>query len=132
MGEQLQNYNMGLGMQQAGYTPYDYLYKQAGLGLNNQQLAQQAQMQNANLWTQLGLGGMTARQNYDNMQSQMLRDLYGAGSSMLGGIGAGADQPGGWQQLLGGLFGGGNSGGGNNNDLSQYGPQILEALKGIL
>jgi hypothetical protein len=111
MGEQLQNYNMGLGMTQQGYMPYDYMFKQAGLGLNNQQLAQQGQLENANLWTQLGLGGMTAKQNYGNMQSQMLRDLYKTAAPMAGGIGSGVDDyfkrddtPSGLWDYISGLF----------------------------
>jgi hypothetical protein len=73
-----------------GYQPQQQLLQQAGMGLNNQQLAQQAQMNNANLWAQLGLGGITADTNmanvqgnaFGNMMMSMMPILQGGGSAL--------------------------------------------------
>jgi hypothetical protein len=73
-----------------GYQPQQQLLQQAGMGLNNQQLAQQAQMNNANLWAQLGLGGITADTNmanvqgnaFGNMMMSMMPILAGGGSAL--------------------------------------------------
>ena len=117
--EQLQQYNMGMGMSQEGFRPMDYLYKQAGLGQNNQQLAQNAAQNQASLFAQLGLGGLSNKLNYSNLQTKMLGDLYGAGSNFMGGIGAGVDNSGGWgglwDMITGG--GGGSQGGGGPGTL---------------
>jgi hypothetical protein len=97
--EQLQQYNMGMGMSQEGFRPLDYLYKQAGLGQNK-----------ASLFAQLGLGGLSSRLNYSNLQTKALGDLYGAGSQFMGGLGAGVDNSGGWGGFWDMLTGGGSDG----------------------
>jgi hypothetical protein len=88
--ELMNQYQMGSGMMGLGYQPQQQLLQQAGMGLNNQQLAQQAQMNNANLWAQLGLGGITADTNmanvqgnaFGNMMMSMMPILAGGGSAL--------------------------------------------------
>ena len=97
--ELMNQYNMGSGMMNQSMLPHKMLMDQMGMGQNNAQLMQNAQLNNASLWAQLGLGGMSNKLNYSNLQTKMLGDMYGAGSSMLGGLGGAADSSGGWGGL---------------------------------
>ena len=88
MAEQQQQYNMGMGMSQQGFAPYDYLMKQANMGLNNQQLVQNANQNQASLFAQLGLGAEGMKLNYGNLQTKMIGDMINAASGMAGNAGA--------------------------------------------
>jgi hypothetical protein len=85
--------------------PMQQLQGLGGMGLNNAQLMQNAQMNNANLYAQLGLGGITADTNYGNMLGNAFGNMVTAGSGLLGGIGGRMDQAGGiggvWDMIKG-------------------------------
>lgn len=91
MAEQLQNYNMAQGYGQSGYDPLNALMGTGKMGMADAEMQQRGQLSGADMWTQLGLGGVTADQNFRNIQANMFGDMIGAGSNMLGGIGAGMD-----------------------------------------
>jgi hypothetical protein len=90
--QEMQNYaNMGNQMFQNQYVPWQQLQGQAGMGQNNAQLAMQGQNEGANLWAQLGLGGMTADTNYSNIEGNAFGNMVGGISSAAGGLGGAFD-----------------------------------------
>lgn len=107
--ELMNQYNIGSGMFNQSMLPHNMLQNQMGLGLQNQQLLQRSQLDNASLWAQLGLGGMSARENYANIQAKMMGDMYGALGDVGSGIGGAIDRNGGlWDTVKGigsGLWG---------------------------
>jgi hypothetical protein len=109
--EAMNQYNIGAGLFGQSFMPHKMLQSQMGQGLQNQQLLQNAQLNNANLWAQLGLGGMTARENYANMQAKMLGDMMTSAGSFGGGLGGVFDKSGGLGGLWDMIAGGGRSGG---------------------
>jgi len=105
--QEMQNYaNVGNQMFQNQYVPWQQQMGQAGVGSNQAQLAQQGQIEGANLWTQLGLGGLTADTNYSNIQGNAFGNMIQALSSMAGGVGGAIDDADGLMEFLSGIFGG--------------------------
>jgi len=86
--QEMQNY-AGIGQQMFNnqYTPWQQQMAQAGVGQNNAQLAQRGQLEGQNMWTQLGLGAITADTNYANIQGNAFGNAVGAMGSMAGGLG---------------------------------------------
>jgi hypothetical protein len=89
--ELLNQYNMGSGMLDQGYKPNSELMKQAGMGMNNAQLGQKGQMAGADLWAQLGLGGLTADTNMSNIEGNAYGNFISAMMPAMSGMGAGVD-----------------------------------------
>ncbi len=104
---EMQNY-AGIGQQMFGnqYQPWQQQQGQAGLGSNQAELSQRGQLEGTNLWSQLGLGGLTAETNYSNIEGNAFGNLITALSSMAGGVGGGIDDAGGLMDFLGSIFGG--------------------------
>jgi hypothetical protein len=106
--DQLQNYNIGQGMFASGYQPYQQQMALLNAGLNNQQLAQRSQLDNASLWTQLGLGGLTADTNYSNIAGNAFGNMISALLPAAGSLGDSFTESGGlgglWDSITG-LFG---------------------------
>jgi len=90
--ELMNQYTMGSGMMGQGYMPMQQLQAQAGLGLNNAQLGQNSQLNAANQWTQLGLGGLTADTNYSNIQGNAFGNMISALMPAAAGLGGVVDQ----------------------------------------
>ncbi|MHC4988537.1 MAG: hypothetical protein ACYTFX_08605 [Planctomycetota bacterium] len=97
--DQLQNYNIGQGMFASGYQPYQQQMALLNAGLNNQQLAQRSQLDNASLWTQLGLGGLTADTNYANIGGNAFGNLISALLPAAGSLGDSFTESGGFGGL---------------------------------
>lgn len=76
--EQLQQANIGNQMLNASYVPMQQLAGLMNYGINNQQLQNQMQRENASLWTQLGLGGLTANTNFENIRAGAFGDMISA------------------------------------------------------
>jgi hypothetical protein len=90
--QEIQNYaGIGQQMYQNQYMPWQQQMAQAGMGQNNAQLAMQGQNEGANLWAQLGLGGMTADTNYSNIEGNAFGNMIGGISSAAGGLGGSLD-----------------------------------------
>ena len=104
--EQGQQYQQGLGMLGAGYEPMNQAMQQGAMGMDYQQLLQRPQENMLNAYTSLGLGGLGANVNMNNIAGNAFGNMVGAGSGMLGGIGGGIDsglEQGGWLRRLLGL-----------------------------
>jgi len=67
---------LGLGMNQQSYMPYDYLLKSAGLGGANADRAQTGQLTGLGYQSQLGLGGAEVNVNAEKASSELLGNLY--------------------------------------------------------
>jgi hypothetical protein len=98
--QEMQNY-AGIGQQMFNnqYTPWQQMMGQAGMGSNQAELAQRGQLEGANMWSQLGLGGITADTNYSNIQG----NAFGEMIKSLGQMGSGAG--GALDSLDGGVWG---------------------------
>jgi hypothetical protein len=92
-------FKWGSGMLDQGYTGQRELRKQGALGLEGAGMAQDAQMNNASLWTQLGLGGMTADTNMANVQGNAFGNMMTAMMPVAAGAGAGVDGSNWWDKL---------------------------------
>lgn len=97
--EQLQQMNMGNQYFQNQYQPMNNLAALAGSAINSNNVMNQANQAQNSLWTDLGLGGLTANTNYENIQGKAFGDMITAGSGVARSAG---DAAGGW---LDGLFG---------------------------
>lgn len=93
-------FQRGTGMLNQAYLPQQNLQKQAGIGTNLKQLDQQRQLENAGMFAQLGLGGMTADTNFSNIEGNAFGNMITAMMPLLQGAGTSIDQAGG----LGGLW----------------------------
>ena len=71
-------YNQGLGMLNQSYVPINQVMQKAQLGLQGNQQYQNSQMNNANMYTQLGLGGLTADTNYANVKGNAFGNMISA------------------------------------------------------
>jgi len=100
-------YNQGMGFMNQGYQPINQLMQKAQLGLQGNQQFQNAQQNNANMWTQLGLGGITADTNYGNMEGNAFGNMINAAMPLAQSAG---DSASGW---LSSLFSSGGGGGGD-------------------
>jgi hypothetical protein len=98
--EQLQDYNIGQGMFSSGYKPNQELMKLMTPGLDNAKLGQINQLERAGLMAQLGLGGLTADTNYENIKGNAFGNMITAAMPVLAGAGAGVDNAGGLFQLI--------------------------------
>jgi len=86
------------------YQPWQQQQGQAGLGSNQAELAQRGQIEGANLWSQLGLGGLTAETNYSNIEGTAFGNLITSLSSMARGVGGGIDEAGSLMDFLKSIF----------------------------
>jgi hypothetical protein len=98
--ELMNQYTMGSGMLGLGYSPYNQLNQQAGMGLNNAQLGSQYDLNRANLMAQLGLGELGTKLNYSNVQGNAFGNMIGALAPALGGVGGAIDGSDGLWDLL--------------------------------
>jgi len=108
--EQLQQMNMGQQYFGNQYLPMNNLQQLGGLGINANNIMNQANQAQNSLWTDLGLGGITANTNYENIAGKAFGDMITAGSGLASSAGnAFGDSS--WGQgvedWLGGMFGGG-------------------------
>ena len=92
-------FNWGQGMLQQGYQGQEQLRAQGALGMENAGMAQDAQMNNASLWTQLGLGGMTADTNMGNVQGNAFGNMISAMMPVAAGAGSGIDTSNWWDKI---------------------------------
>jgi hypothetical protein len=103
--QEMQNYGkLGTQMFQNQYLPWDKQAAQAGLGTNLAQLGQRGDLEGANLWAQLGLGGMTADTNYSNIQGNAYGNAIKGLAGMAGGVGGDIDSAGGLWDWIKDLF----------------------------
>ena len=80
--EQLQQMNMGNQYFQNQYQPMNNLANLAGHGINAGNIMNQANQAQNSLWTDLGLGGITANTNYENIAGKAFGDMITAGSTL--------------------------------------------------
>ena len=101
-GGQLQGMQANIGNQmfQNQYAPWQQQMQQAGMGQNAAQMQQQGQLEGANMWSQLGLGGLTADTNYSNIQGNAFGNMISALGSVGSGIGGAIDDQGGLMSIL--------------------------------
>jgi hypothetical protein len=110
------------------FTAGQHLTDQMTPGINNQQMNNDMTREQASLWAQLGMGGLSANTNFENIRGGAFGDMISATMPMAQGAGnAFGDMLGsGWNWLTGG---GGNtsagvpadtSGGANFPDIPQY------------
>jgi len=107
--QQAQDASLGTQYQTAGFNPENQALNrfQAGLGLTGEVGA--GRREGANLAAQLGLGGLTAATNYEQLIGDIIRQQYSTAGSLASGVGAGMDNSGAAQGLwdfIGGLFNG--------------------------
>jgi hypothetical protein len=83
--ELMNQYQMGQGMLNQGYAPMQQMFQQAGFGQNNAQLMQQGNLQGAGLLSQLGIGGLTAQTNLQNILGELFgKQMLAAGEGAKG------------------------------------------------
>jgi len=103
--EMMNQANIGNQMFQNQYMPWQQQMQQGQMGMNNAQLAQNSQLQGANMWAQMGLGNMTNNMNYDNIKGNAFGNMINGMGGIMGGVGGMIDDGGGlwnWvQQNLG-------------------------------
>jgi hypothetical protein len=87
MADQLQSANIGNQMFSNMFMPQQMLQDSLKYGLNNRQLQNDMTLGGASLWSQLGLGGVGAEVNYDNIKGKAFGDMIGAGTQAATGIG---------------------------------------------
>jgi hypothetical protein len=93
-------FKWGSGMLNQGYVPQQQMLEQGAFGLQGKELQQNSQMNNANLFAQLGMQGITADTNYSNIEGNAFGNLIKALSSAAGGVGTGIDNAGGLIEML--------------------------------
>jgi len=99
--QEMLNYgNLGGAMMQGQYLPMQQLLSEAGYGVNNAQLAQQGQLQGAGLMAQLGLGGITADTNFENIKGKLAGDMWSAALPLAKHAGGVLDDEGGFFKWL--------------------------------
>jgi hypothetical protein len=108
MGEQKQQADLGNMMFGNQYKPMDSLMKTTVPGINNQQMNNDMTREQASLWTQLGMGGLSANTNFENIRGGAFGDMINATMPLAkaGGNMAGDILGTGWDMLFGG---GGNA-----------------------
>ena len=86
---QEQNHFMGLGQSALNnsFVPQTQLGSLMNYGINNRQLNDQRDRELASLWTQLGMGGLTANTNFNNIRAGMFGDMINAASPAVGALG---------------------------------------------
>ncbi len=89
MAEQQQAANIAGGMQQQSYLPMESLASLGALGAQNISTEAARNQNNMQLWTELGLGGITANTNYENIANDTIGDMWSTGAQMAGAAGAG-------------------------------------------
>lgn len=87
MAEQAQQASIGQQMMGNQYLPQAQLTSLGTHGINNQQLVNDMVREQAGLWTQLGLGGLTTNVNYDNIKGNAFGDMITASSALASGAG---------------------------------------------
>ena len=93
---------LGLQGYEAAFTPFEQQLEALKLGSLAGEMAQTGQLTGAGYGAQLGLGGIQSQINAEKAASELFGNLFGAGMTAIGSIGAGA--PAGsslFQQLLG-------------------------------
>jgi len=80
MAEQAQYANIGGKMQEQSYLPMDALAKLGAQGAQGISTEASRDQNNMKLWTELGLGGMTANTNYENIAGKMTGDMWSTAS----------------------------------------------------
>ena len=110
--EQLQQMNMGNQYFQNQYQPMQQLGQLAGHGINAGNIMNQANQAQNSLWTDLGLGGITANTNYENIAGKAFGDMFTAGAGLASSAGNTFGDSS-WGKAIvdtvGGLFGGNGS-----------------------
>ena len=87
MGEQAQQAQIGQQMFGNQYMPQAQLANMGNFGINNQQLNNDMTREQASLWSQLGLGGLSTNVNYDNIKGNAFGNMIKAGSGLASGLG---------------------------------------------
>ena len=89
-----------------GYLPQQNMQAQAGIGTNLLQLEQQRQADAGSMFTQLGLGGITADTNFSNVEGNAFGNMITAMMPLLQGAGNSVDGalPGLWNTLKSNFF----------------------------
>ena len=96
---------LGLQGYTTSFTPMQQQLMALQEGRAGAGMAQTGQLTGAGYGAQLGLGGIQAQINAEKAASELFGNLFGAGMTALGSIGAGAGEAGLLEQLgLGGLF----------------------------
>ncbi len=93
MAEQAQAAKIGGQMQEQSYLPMEALAALAAQGHQGISTEANRDQNNMKLWTELGLGGLTANTNYENIAGDFTGDMWStmaqAGGNALGGVNAG-------------------------------------------
>jgi hypothetical protein len=84
-------FQWGQGMLNQSYVPINQLLNKGVHGMQGANMAQDAQMNNANLWSQLGLGGITADTNFSNIEGNAFGNMIQALMGAAGGAGSWID-----------------------------------------
>ena len=80
---------MGLGQSALNnsFVPQTQLGSLMNYGINNRQLNDQRDRELASLWTQLGMGGLTANTNFNNIRAGMFGDMINAAMPAAASVG---------------------------------------------
>lgn len=85
--ELMNQLQIGQGLMGQAYAPHEMLMKNAGYGINLNELQQRSDLSTQGLLAQLGLGQMTGEANLSNIMGNAFGNMVMGGSSMLGGVG---------------------------------------------